>query len=137
MATRVTATDSKLLFTALAVNGTFSAFSGIIMLSFPTALAIFIGVPDQRWLVAIGAGLVLFSASLLLHAYRKQVRRAEAIAISAMDLAWVLGSVVLIYVIPDLFTRSGITVILTVAGIVLVLFELQAYALWKTKNRTI
>jgi hypothetical protein len=134
MGTHDTATDSKLLFTALAANGTFSALCGIIMLSFPAALATFIGIPDQRWLTAIGAGLALFGASLLLHAYRKQVRRAEAIAISAMDLAWVLGSVVLLYVAPDWFTRSGVIAILTVAGIVLALFELQAYALWKTKK---
>lgn len=137
MSVQVTASESKLLFRALAANGTFSTLSGIIMLSFPTSLANLTGIPDKRWLVAIGAGLVIFGGSLLLHAYRKQIRRAEAIAISAMDLFWVLGSVALVYAAPELFTRSGVIGILTVAAIVLGFFELQAYALWKLRKTAI
>jgi len=133
MAHHVTSKESKLLFRALGANGTFSLASGIALVGRSDAISMIIGLANERWLVGLGVMLILFGASLLVHAYRKRVRRAEAIAISAMDLAWVVGSIVLVTAMPELFSSTGIVVVLSVAAVVALFFELQAIALWRTR----
>lgn len=134
MTNLVTYADSRLLFRTLLANGGFSAISGVAMLALSGPIAALIGLPDARWISGLGVGLIAFGGSLLIHGLRKKVGRAEAIAISVMDLGWVIGSVVLLLLWPELFTSAGVVVILAVAAIVLVFFELQAYALWKTRE---
>ncbi len=131
MQKQLTTQDSSLLFRAFTANGAFSITSGTAMLMFSSAIASFIGLQDTRWVVGLGAILVLFGSSLLAHAYRQRVKRAEAIAISAMDLGWVVASVILVVAKPEWFSGDGIVAILVVAAIVLIFFEMQAYALWK------
>ena len=134
MSTHVTAKESTLLFQALAANGIFSLVSGVALVSLSGTIALVVGVADKRWLTGLGIVLVLFGASLLVHAYRKRVRRAEAIVISAMDLGWVVGSIVLVSVAPELFSTTGIIVVLSVAAFVGLFFELQVIALWRTRR---
>ena len=133
MTGNVTYQDSRLLFRTLLANGSFSLLSGFAMLAFSGPIARLIGIADSRWLLGIGIGLLGFGGSLLVHAYRKRVRRAEAIAISLMDLGWVIGSIVLVLAAPELFSSAGVVAVLAVAAIVFVFFELQAYALWKLR----
>ena len=104
----------------------------MIVMSRP--LATFLGLPDPRWLPGLGGVLLVFGVGLLVRARGRSVARAEAIAISAMDLGWVVGSVILIVALPGLFTSTGMIVVLAVAAVVLGFFELQAYALWKTRR---
>ena len=133
MSATVTAQESKLLFRAFFANGLFSLVSGTVMLLFKTPVATFLGLQQPMVLTGLGAVLVLFGASLLFHAYRRRVSRTEAIAISAMDLGWVVGSILLVLFVPGLFSAAGISAVLVVAAIVFIFFELQTWALWKTR----
>ena len=125
--------DSRLLFRALLANGVFSSLSGLIMLLAAGPVAQMIGIAEPAWLRGLGAVLLVFGGSLLLHVYRRKVRRVEAVAISAMDLGWVIGSALLLLLVPELFSATGVVAVLVVAAIVFAFFELQAYALWKAR----
>ena len=45
----------------------------------------------------------------------------------------VVGSVALVLAVPGLFSAPGVAAVLAVASIVLTFFDLQVYALWKTR----
>ncbi len=44
-----------------------------------------------------------------------------------------VGSVALVLAVPGLFSAPGVATVLGVASIVLMFFDLQVYALWKTR----
>ena len=132
MSKQVTDDDSSLFFIALGANGTFSLVCGISMAIASTRIATFVGVPDSRWILALGIGLVVFGAVLLLHYRRKSISRIEAILISVMDFAWVLTSIAIVVLLREYLTANAIIAILAVAAIVLTFFDLQAYALWRS-----
>jgi len=128
---QLTRQDSKLLFRALGANGIFSLICGVAMTATAAPLATWLGVPNHYWILGLGIMLIGFGASLLVHFIRKRVSRAEALAISGMDLAWVVGSVVLLLLAPDFLNRDGLVAVLAVGIVVAVFFELQAVALWQ------
>lgn len=130
----VTADQSSLFFKALLANGLFSTSSGLTMLLFSKPIAARIGFDQPQLILGIGVMLLLFGGSLLFHALRKRIRRVEALAISAMDLGWVLGSALLVLLAPQLLNPTGITVVIALAVVVFSLFELQAFALWKVRG---
>jgi len=136
MSTHLTYEHSSLFFRTLSANGIFSVTSGFIMLAMSGSLSSFLGLSDHRWLLGLGGILLVFGGALLLRARSRCVTRVEAIAISAMDLGWVVASIVLIVALPGLFTSSGMIAILAVAAVVLAFFELQAFALWKTRAQS-
>ncbi len=68
------------------------------------------------WLVsAIGGGLILFAAGIGWTLWR--LRIGQALAISGLDLLWVIGTVPLTLV-PGLFSATGVTIALLVAAAV-------------------
>ena len=133
----LTPSDSRLLFIALTANGLFSFATGLLLSMGAGRFGSIIGFQDPRPLIAIGLGLVAFGLRLLWLARKKQVRRGDAIAISAADLAWVLGSVVLLITLPGLFNQVGVVFVLAAAFVVLTFFELQAWALWQTRRNMV
>lgn len=135
MSEQLTSTDSGLLFKALGANGLFSLASGLVMTLGAQPIAGFLGVGNHFWVLGLGIMLIGFGLSLLLHYRRQRVSRAEAVAISVMDLGWVIGSAALVLLAPDLFSREGIIAVVAVAAVVLIFFELQALALWRVSRR--
>ena len=131
----ISRTDSSLLFRVLLANALFSGISGLILLFAAGAVSRLIGFENPQLLMALGAGLLVFSFLLARHVRRQRIGRTEAIAISIMDLGWVLASAGLLLLYPDLFSPAGVVAIIAVAVIVLVFFELQALALWKTRQK--
>jgi hypothetical protein len=134
MGKQLTFGDSRLLFRALGANGLFSLTCGLIMVVAAGPVSAFIGLENVYWTLGLGVMLVLFGASLLLHFRRKKVSRIEAVAISVMDLGWVIGSAVLVLLAPELLSRAGLLAVIAVAVIVLLFFELQALALWRASK---
>ena len=63
------------------------------------------------------------------------MRRTDAIIISAMDFGWVIGSIALVFGVPGMFSVPGVVTVLGVSFIVFTFFELQVYALWKTRGQ--
>lgn len=133
MSGNITGTQSRLLFGAMLANGVFSAVSGLIMLLFSGPIASRIGLAEPAWLIGTGVVLLLFGARLIRLGRSGSVQRSEAIAISAMDLAWVVGTVALALAVPGLFNVTGVWVVIAIAAVVLTFFDCQAYALWKTR----
>ena len=125
---------SELLFHTLAGNAAFSGVSGVIMILFAQPIAAVIGAPAPWWLRLLGAGLVAFSAQLFMYVRKRSIPRSAAITIAGLDLCWVVASVALLLIYPGLLTSTGIIAVSATAVVVLVFFELQGYALWKSRS---
>lgn len=134
MHNKITPAQSALLFKALLANAVFSSLSGVLMLILSAPIATLVGLPQPLWVSATGSVLIGFGAILFLHVRRRRIRRVEAIAISALDLAWVLASLGVVAFLPETFSPTGIITIVAVALIVLGFFEAQAVALWRTRG---
>ena len=132
---QLTNRDAPLLFRVLGANGLFSTVSGLIMVVGAKPVSLWMGLGSHYWLLGLGLVLVGFGGSLLFHWWRRRVSRAEALAISALDLGWVLGSALLLLLAPQWLRPEGTWMIVGIGLVVLVFFELQALALWRARSK--
>lgn len=98
-------------------------------------LASWIGLTQPLYLVLIGFVLLPFGLRLIGTAKSGKITWAEALTISAMDLSWVVITLLVLLIVPDLLATSGIIAAAAVASVVFVFFELQIYALWRARQR--
>jgi len=68
-------------------------------------------------------GLIVFAITLVINARKQQVKKSDAWIAVLMDLAWVVGSYVLIFLVP--FSTQGKWVVAIVAELVLLFAVLQ------------
>jgi len=113
---------------ALLANATFSTLTGILALVLHEPLSRHLGLAPGPWILAIGAGLLLF-AGLLLWSVRRGPTRRDLVAFVAGDWAWVLGSMALVLCVPDLLSADGRVLVSLLAVPVAVLGSLQALGL--------
>jgi hypothetical protein len=113
----------RLLKKALTGNALFSILSGVAILFTNRWLVRFLGLPETVSLVILGVGLIGYAATLLLNARRPTIKMTDAWVAVIMDLVWVVGSYVLITVVP--FSVGGKWVIASVAELVLAFAILQ------------
>lgn len=97
----------EILVRALAANAAFSGLSGLILVVAADPVSGWIGLEGGGWLQAIGIGLLLFAAGLVLLVRGRDRPRGRVAAVTAADLGWVAGSVVLLVGFPDLLTPAG------------------------------
>jgi hypothetical protein len=71
----------------------------------------------------LGVGLIVFAVTLVINARKQQVKKSDAWIALLMDLAWVVGSYVLIFLAP--FSPKGKWVVGIVAELVLLFAMLQ------------
>lgn len=102
---------------ALVGNAMFSASCGLILLAFSDPLAASFGVLSGA-LVAVGVLLLPFAVGLAFSARRTVLRRGEVWLAISLDVAWVLGSAVLLVFEPVEFTATGVAAIVGVAACV-------------------
>jgi len=119
----MTAEKQGLLKKSLTGNATFSAVCGVLILFADRQLVAFLGLPAEVSLAILGVCLLGYAGSLLINARRPQVRIAEAWLAVAMDAMWVVGSYLLIFVMP--FSSGGKWLIALVAEVVLAFAILQ------------
>jgi len=112
-----------LLRKVLMGNALFSALSGVTILFAQGWVLRILGLPKNISLAILGIGLLVFAVTLVINARRQQVRTSDAWIVVALDLAWVLSSYVLIFVVP--FSAEGKWVVGVVAGLVSVFAVLQ------------
>jgi hypothetical protein len=112
-----------LLKKALMGNALFSILSGVAIVIANRWLVRFLGLPENVSLVILGVGLIAYAATLLLNARRPAIKITDAWVAVIMDLVWVVGSYVLILVVP--FSTGGKWVIASVAELVLAFAVLQ------------
>lgn len=125
MSTQI-ATKSYLLRRALQWNAAFSIISGTIMLTMFSPLGQFMGVELPALYIVIGASLIVFSAGLMLNARREDISLTEAKISTLMDVVWVIGSIIVVFLPGTGLTLEGKWAIAIVADIV-ALFALLQY----------
>lgn len=109
----------------LLANATFSALSGLIMIACCSSLGSLLGEIRSMDLLLLGIGLLFFASYLLFVAYRTPLVKRQIIAIIIMDLLWVIGSVLLLWLRPIALTETGQQLIILIAAIV------ACFALWQ------
>jgi hypothetical protein len=114
---------ASLLRKALIGNAVFSTLSGLTILFAQKWVLRILGLSPDLSLAILGVGLLVFAATLLINARRSQLKKSDAWIAVCMDLAWVIGSYVLIFVIP--FSTGGKWVVGMIAELVLLFAVLQ------------
>jgi hypothetical protein len=109
--------SQRLLKMALTGNALFSVMSGLAVLLANRWLVRFLGLPRDVSLVILGVSLIVYSVVLWLNARRLRPRITDAWVAVAMDIAWVAGSYIVIFVAP--LSLGGKWVVALVAELVL------------------
>jgi hypothetical protein len=108
---------------ALMGNALFSILSGLIILFAQGWVLRILGLSNKISLLVLGVALIVFAATLVINARRQPVKTSDAWMAVWMDIAWVIGSYVLIFVGP--FSTEGKWVVGLVAELVFVFAVLQ------------
>lgn len=116
---------SSLLRNALFGNSAFSFVSGLASVLFSNSIANFLGLSASWIILVLGVGLILYGIEIFLAARAEPVNKTLATFAVYADLAWVLGSAVLIFANLVDFTTAGKWAIAILADIVLVFAILQ------------
>ena len=121
-----------LLKKALTGNAVFSVVSGLAILFANRWLVKFLGLPDKFSLAILGVSLIVYAAILWLNARRPKIRITDAWIAVIMDAVWVIGSYVLIFVVP--FSVGGKWVVGLVAELVLAFAIVQWLGIRKIRK---
>jgi hypothetical protein len=124
--------ESDLLRRALLANCVFSGLSGIILLFGSNRLSELFGLHIPTILIGAGVLLLVYAAALFLNARRVTVCQIEASLAVLLNIAWVVGSVGLLFV-GSLSTVGNWTVTIA-ANIVLLFAVLQFYAIRRLRE---
>jgi hypothetical protein len=121
-----------LLKKALTGNAVFSVVSGLAILLANRWLIKFLGLPDQVSLAVLGVSLIVYAAILWLNARRPKIKIMDAWIAVIMDAIWVIGSYVLILIVP--FSVGGKWVVALVAEVVLAFAIVQWLGIRKIRK---
>ena len=108
---------------ALMGNALFSTLSGLTILLAQGWVLRILGLASNVNLLILGVGLIVFAITLVVNARKQRVKKSDAWIAVWMDVAWVLGSYILIFIVP--FSTEGKWVVGVVAELVLVFAVLQ------------
>ena len=108
---------------ALIGNALFSTLSGLAILFAQGWVLRILGLASNVNLLILGVGLIVFAITLVVNARKQQVKKSDAWIAVLMDVAWVLSSYILIFIVP--FSTEGKWVVGVVAELVLVFAVLQ------------
>jgi len=122
----------RLLKKALTGNAVFSVVSGLAILFANHWLVKFLGRPDKVSLAILGVSLIVYAAILWLNARRPSIKITDAWIAVIMDAVWVMGSYVLIFVVP--FSVGGKWVVALVAELVLAFAIVQWLGIRKIRK---
>ena len=114
---------------ALRLNALFSGVSGIVLLIFHSIIANQFEVEQSTVFWIVGIGLIVFSSTIFWEI--KKQRRIAVVWIIIQDLAWVIGSSVLLVFQPFVISNMGN---MTIAGVALVVL-LMALNQWNAWNK--
>lgn len=117
------APQDRLLRNSLRANAVFSLVSGLTFTIGATPIADFLGVAPAALVTSVGLNLLGFAAALVWLASRPVVSPVLAKIVIALDVGWIVGTVVLVY--ADTFTRGGALASILVANVVLAFALLQ------------
>ncbi len=113
---------------ALFANALFASATGASILIAPAPVAGLLGIAYHPMLTAIGVGLVVFALDLTHQATRKRILTWRAAFATALDLAWVAGTVVALATQHHAFATTGVAIIAAVGALVL------GFAIWQGRG---
>lgn len=116
--THVTVAPDRLLRRVLQANMVFSGLSGLLLAVGAGPLSRWLGIPAAWILVVIGIGLLGFAWQLFQTAKQSPIDLGQANAILLMDVAWVIGSALLLFTGWVAFSTAGWWAVLLVADVV-------------------
>jgi len=137
MSSVTTMTNSKLQFLrrVLQANGLFCAVSGLLAIVAAGPLATFLGLAEPLILVVTGIILVPYGLALFwIVSSRDSLLGQVAVVAIVLDIAWVLGSIVLLLTNWVPFTTGGKWAVAIVALIVADFAGTQIYALNRVRQ---
>ena len=111
--------NDHLLLRALRLNAVFSSVSAVALLLAAPWIATQLGLASPIPVYVVGAGLVLFALQLWNIVRTRQIRAWEIHGIIGGDIAWVVGSAVLISLFYAQVTLTGLLLVDFVALAVL------------------
>ncbi len=117
--------DKHLLLRALTLNAAFSAFSALMMFIAGGWIAEQLGLASAVSVYAIAGFLLLFALQLSNIVHTRNIRTWEIAGIISGDIAWVIGSVVLVAIYYQSITASGLVLVDVIALAVLTFAILQ------------
>ena len=117
---------------ALTGNAVFSVISGVAILLANRWLVKFLGLPEKVSLAILGLSLVVYASILWFNARRPTIKVTNAWIAVIMDAVWVMGSYVLIFVVP--FSVGGKWVVALVAELVLAFAIVQWLGIRKIRK---
>ena len=97
----------NLLQNTLRGNAAFSVISGILFIFAARPLTEFVGLPYPWVFIVVGATLFPFAYIVYQIAMRSPINQKGAVAIIEMDIAWVVGSFILLFVLWSTLTVAG------------------------------
>lgn len=116
--TTVNGAADQLLRRVLQANMIFSGLSGLLLAAAATPLSQWLGVSATWLLVVIGIGLIGFAGLLFQIARQSPLDLRQANLIFWLDVAWVVGSALLLFTGWVSFTNAGWWAVLLVADVV-------------------
>ena len=123
---------TPLLKYTLLTNAATSALAGLLCIVLNGFLSELIGLSSSIYLYIVGGFLLIFAADVWFTASRNPINPLFVKMIIAADLAWVIGSFLLVLLLPELFTFTGIVLIEVIAVGVLGYAVLQTIGLKQT-----
>ena len=104
-------TSNNLLLHALRMNAAFSALSALMLLIAAPWVAAQLGLASPVPVYVVGAGLVGFALQLWNIVRTGEIRRWEIRAIIGGDIAWIVGSAVLVALCYAQITLTGLLLV--------------------------
>ena len=117
--------NSSLLRNALYGNSIFCSTSGFAFILFFKPISTFLGLSVPWVIFVLGIGLLLYGIEVFIFAGKETTSESFAKFFIGADLAWVLGSAILIFTNLVALTTSGKWAIAAIADIVLVFAIVQ------------
>jgi hypothetical protein len=113
------------LKTTLLINGISSAATGVLLTVLPRQISGLFGVDETMPFFAVGIFLVVFGSFVMFTAFKTALHEASVKIIIALDIAWVIASVLLMVFMFNSISVIGVVMIAAVAGWVGMMASLQ------------
>jgi len=125
--------SERFLSRVLMVDGLVSGACGLGLVVAPGPIATLIGLRSAAVVAAVGVGLLAYAATLVAGARGQSARRTAALAV-ALNVAWLVGTVVVI--VAGWLNREGNWALILVGDVVLVFALLEGIGWRKTAGLT-
>ena len=132
----VSINEKSFLQRALLGNAVFSGLSGLIMVLAADALSQFLGLGSPIILTVVGIVLLLYAPMLVWLANQSPVPTHFTWEVIALDVLWVIGSVILIFTDFVPLTTGGKWAIAITADIIALFAILQYVGLRRQQSET-